>query len=396
MAREGTLSGVLERHVAEDGQYAEYGAWYEPLRAAGWRRFFRRALPRSRTRRSFRSCFPCGTCPSRFWPKRSRRVRGQCYGQWELCAVDDASTDAAVRECLAAAAAADLRIRVKTRGENGGIAHATNDALAMARGAYCAFLDHDDCIAPDALLCMAEAIAAHPEATLFFSDEDKLDAAGIRARPFFKPAWDGEWIRTTNCVLHFMAVRTQALRDLGGLTPGIRRRTGLGPGASRVRVRRARWRAPHPARPVPLARIARLDGRSRFREAGARRRAAPCDRNCTRTPARNGHRGTHDRRLAHCLRGAATPRRSFPSSFPRVIASICCAPASNRSRRTRRMRPSSSCWWTTARATPPPLLILQHLPTTGRRGWCGTTRRSTTLRCATWACARRAAPSSLW
>ncbi len=164
---------------------------------------------------------PVWNVPVAFLAEAIASVRGQCYGQWELCAVDDASTDATVRECLAAAAAAYLRIRVKTRGENGGIAHATNDALAMARGAYCAFLDHDDCIAPDALLCMAEAIAAHPEATLFFSDEDKLDAAGIRARPFFKPAWDGEWIRTTNCVLHFMAVRTQALRDLGGLTPGI-------------------------------------------------------------------------------------------------------------------------------------------------------------------------------
>jgi glycosyltransferase involved in cell wall biosynthesis len=118
-------------------------------------------------------------------------------------------------------ARAEPRIRLVRRSANGGIARATNDALALARGEYCAFLDHDDRLAPDALLCMAEAMAESPDAALLFSDEDKLDANGMRTRPYFKPAWDGEWIRTTNCVLHFMVARTSTLRALGGLATGI-------------------------------------------------------------------------------------------------------------------------------------------------------------------------------
>ncbi|MEO8752292.1 MAG: glycosyltransferase [Casimicrobiaceae bacterium] len=220
MAREGTLAGVLERHVAEDGQYADYAAWCERHEPRAGADFSARlaALPHTPL---MSILLPVWNVPEAFLAEALASVRAQCYEHWELCAVDDASTDPAVRACLAAAAAADPRIRVARRDANGGIAQATNDALALARGEYCAFLDHDDRLAQDALLCMAEAMAAHPAAALFFSDEDKLDADGVRARPFFKPAWDGEWIRTTNCVLHFMVVRTQALRDLGGLALGI-------------------------------------------------------------------------------------------------------------------------------------------------------------------------------
>ena len=68
------------------------------------------------------------------------------------------------------------------RTANGGIAAATNDALAVATGMYCALLDHDDTLAPDALLTIVEAIIRAPDAAMLFCDEDKLDARG-RAGP---------------------------------------------------------------------------------------------------------------------------------------------------------------------------------------------------------------------
>ncbi len=220
LAREGAIGGVLERHVAEAANYADYAAWcarYEP--AADADHGDRLAALARRPRVSI--LLPVWNVPVALLRETIASVRAQCYGEWELCVVDDGSTDAAVAACLAELAASEPRLRVARRARNGGIAQATNDALALARGEYCAFLDHDDRLAPDALLCMVEAIGAHPDAALLFSDEDKLDAAGVRAMPYFKPAWDGEWIRTTNCVLHFMVVRTALLRELGGLTPGI-------------------------------------------------------------------------------------------------------------------------------------------------------------------------------
>lgn len=220
LARNGALPGVLERHAAEDASYADYAAWcarYEPSANAD---FGPRvdALP---WRPLVSIVMPVHEVPVPYLAAALASVRAQCYGEWELCIVDDASGDPAVRECLAEAELAEPRIRVQRRDANGGIAVASNDALAMARGELCAFLDHDDVLAPDALLCVAEALSKNPGAAYVFCDEDKLDANDQRARPWFKPDWDGEWMRTTNCALHFAVVRTDVLRELGGLATGI-------------------------------------------------------------------------------------------------------------------------------------------------------------------------------
>ena len=220
LARDGAIAGVLERHVVQDALYADYAEWrarYEPAPDAD---YAPRLAALSR-RPKVSILMPVHDVPVAFLRETLASVTSQCYSDWELVAVDDASTDEAVRACLAEVAARDGRIVVRRRDVNGGIARATNDALALAQGEYCAFLDHDDRLAPDALLCLAEAVNGDAGCDLLYSDEDKIDPAGARTRPWFKPDFDGEWIRTTNCVLHFMAVRTSVLRDLGGLATGI-------------------------------------------------------------------------------------------------------------------------------------------------------------------------------
>ncbi|MBE7201090.1 MAG: glycosyltransferase, partial [Parafilimonas terrae] len=139
-------------------------------------------------------------------------LRAQLYPVWELCAVDDASTDPAILRLLEEAAAQDPRVRVLRRAENGHIARATNDALAMAGGAWCAFLDHDDLLAEDALYEVARAVRDDPELVLVYSDEDKIDAKGRRFEPHFKPDFDRELLHGQNYINHLTAVRTDALR----------------------------------------------------------------------------------------------------------------------------------------------------------------------------------------
>ncbi len=148
-------------------------------------------------------------------------LRAQLYPHWELCAVDDASTDPAVSQVLARVAASDPRMRVLRRPENGHIARATNDALAMARGPWCAFMDHDDTLAEDALYEVARAVRQDPGLVLVYSDEDKIDGKGRRFEPHFKPDFDRELLYGQNYINHLTAVRTDALRALGGLRPGF-------------------------------------------------------------------------------------------------------------------------------------------------------------------------------
>jgi glycosyltransferase involved in cell wall biosynthesis len=148
-------------------------------------------------------------------------VRNQAYPRWELCLVDDASPSPHVARVLEEEAKQDARVRFQRRQRNGGIATASNDALAMARGEYVALLDHDDELAPEALLEVARRVIADPGLDLVYSDEDKLDSAGRRIGAFFKPDWSPELLRSMNYVCHLGVYRRRILEELGGFRPGF-------------------------------------------------------------------------------------------------------------------------------------------------------------------------------
>ncbi|OIR03785.1 putative glycosyltransferase EpsE [mine drainage metagenome] len=148
-------------------------------------------------------------------------VRAQAYENWELCITDDASTDPRLRPLLERAAAEDHRIRLTFRESNGHICEATNTALGMASGDFCALFDHDDELRPHSLLLVAEELAAHPDAEFIYSDEDKIDELGRRFDPHFKPDWNPDLLRSQNYLCHLAVIRTSTLRSLGGMRPGF-------------------------------------------------------------------------------------------------------------------------------------------------------------------------------
>jgi glycosyltransferase involved in cell wall biosynthesis len=148
-------------------------------------------------------------------------VRAQTYDRWELCIADDASTDPQVAALLEAAAAEDSRIRWVRRPVNGHISEASNSALALAGGDWVALMDHDDLLAPDALLRVAHELRAHPEARMVYSDEDKIDAAGRRYNPYFKPDWNPELFRSQNMFSHLGVYQRALLLEVGGFRKGF-------------------------------------------------------------------------------------------------------------------------------------------------------------------------------
>jgi O-antigen biosynthesis protein len=143
-------------------------------------------------------------------------VRSQRFDDWELCLVDDCSSEPHVGEMIAAAQREDPRIRVQRRDSNGGIVAASSDALAIARGEFVALLDHDDKLHPDALALVHEAIAASPEADYVYTDEDKIDRAGRHSAPFFKPDWSPERMRTQMYTCHLSVLRRRLVEEVGG------------------------------------------------------------------------------------------------------------------------------------------------------------------------------------
>lgn len=148
-------------------------------------------------------------------------VRDQAYPNWELCIADDASTSPEPAQVLRKYMALDERIKVVFREVNGHISEASNTALSIATGEYVALLDHDDVLPPHALFSVVRYIHLHPEARMFYSDEDKLTAEGKRTMPYFKSDWNPQMFLTQNMFSHLGVFETALIGEAGGFRKGF-------------------------------------------------------------------------------------------------------------------------------------------------------------------------------
>jgi len=144
-----------------------------------------------------------------------RSVRRQTFSDWELCLVDDGSSDPEVIATLERHAASDPRIHLKRRDTAGGISTATNTALDLATGEYIALLDHDDSLALDALRRVADQIALQPDLDMIYSDEDVVDDSGF-IEPHPKPGWSPEHMSALMYTCHLGVYRRTLALDMGG------------------------------------------------------------------------------------------------------------------------------------------------------------------------------------
>ncbi|MEI7755653.1 MAG: glycosyltransferase [Actinomycetota bacterium] len=148
-------------------------------------------------------------------------VVAQTFDNWELCLVNDCSTDPVITSLLDAAARSDKRIKVMHRSANGGIIAASADALAMASGDFVALLDHDDLLNEVALASFVEVLGMHPDIDYSYSDEAHLTPSGQIVTPFYKPDWSPERLRSQNYCTHFSVLRRSLVNEVGGFRPGF-------------------------------------------------------------------------------------------------------------------------------------------------------------------------------
>lgn len=136
-------------------------------------------------------------------------VLAQTYANFELILVNVSGPCADVDETLATYD--DDRIRVITA-PNLSIPENTNPGIAVARGDYVGFIDHDDFIEPDAFFRYVETINDHPQCDLLFCDEDMWDMSTKRfvgAR--FKLNWNPDLLYSHNYVCHLLMVSRHVL-----------------------------------------------------------------------------------------------------------------------------------------------------------------------------------------
>lgn len=112
-------------------------------------------------------------------------LQAQLYPRWEahIAAPRGEAADTARRW-----AKEDNRVRVFT-GEPREFARVLNAAAHEAKAQFLGYVPGHSRLALDAMLQLAEQLAAHPATELIYTDEDVWEADGRRTRPCFKPQW---------------------------------------------------------------------------------------------------------------------------------------------------------------------------------------------------------------
>lgn len=163
---------------------------------------------------------PAYNTPRKLLDEAIESVRSQIYPHWELCIVDDCSTDLTIALAMEELAAAESRIKFVRREENGHISAASNTALELASGSWIACLDHDDRLAENALAMFALKISENSDLGLVYSDEDKISELGERTDPFFKPDFDPLLLLGQNYLCHLSMFRRELVEQVGGYRIG--------------------------------------------------------------------------------------------------------------------------------------------------------------------------------
>jgi glycosyltransferase involved in cell wall biosynthesis len=145
-------------------------------------------------------------------------VKKQIYENWELCIVDDCSSNPETINYLSSVF--HPKIKIKFSDQNQGISETSNKAIQMMTGEYIALLDHDDVITKDALYEIVKAInAIDPD--LIYSDEDRIDHRGVRSKPFFKPDWSPYLLRAQNYICHLTVIKKTLSNSINGFQAGF-------------------------------------------------------------------------------------------------------------------------------------------------------------------------------
>jgi len=160
---------------------------------------------------------PVYNTPVAYLKEMIESVLEQTYQGWELCLVDGASENPAVKDTLTDYAARDERIRVVLLPENKGVAGNTNVGLAQASGDFVVFLDHDDMLVPAALSSVAATMARRPDAAVIYSDYAAMDEQGMVLYPLHCPDFSRYYYLSFPYIVHLVAIRKAVLDEVGFL-----------------------------------------------------------------------------------------------------------------------------------------------------------------------------------
>ena len=159
--------------------------------------------------------------PMDFLKKAITSIQNQFYKNFEICIVDDCSTDENVKHFLDHLQQSNSNIKVKTNSVNSHISITTNNAVDLADGEYLVFLDQDDELTNDALAEIVLYLNKNKNCDLLYSDHDKIDTSGNRFDPEFKPSWSSEYLLSFMYCGHLKCVSKELFLEVDGFRRGF-------------------------------------------------------------------------------------------------------------------------------------------------------------------------------
>jgi GT2 family glycosyltransferase len=93
-------------------------------------------------------------------------------------------------------------------------------SLAALTSELVAFADAGDALAPDALFRVAQRVAERGD-DVVYTDEDRVDDAGVHRDPFFKPDWSPDLLMSMDYIGNLMVARRSLIEAVGGLRASL-------------------------------------------------------------------------------------------------------------------------------------------------------------------------------
>jgi glycosyltransferase involved in cell wall biosynthesis len=129
----------------------------------------------------------------------------QIYPRWRACLVGAAT-----------APAADARLEACPLAQPADFTRTLNQAARAAGGTHLTLLPGHSRLSADALVEIADAFAANPALELVYTDEDRMDDAGRRSDPVFKPDWSPALAESGLFPGHLCFLRQARFAAVGG------------------------------------------------------------------------------------------------------------------------------------------------------------------------------------
>ena len=150
-----------------------------------------------------------------------KSIKDQTYKNYEICIVDDCSSEKEIIEYLKFLEKNDKSIRVKYHKKNQHISKTSNDALEMCSGEFVALVDNDDTISSFTLEECIKVLNNDKSIDFIYSDFDKLDRNGFRCNPYFKPDYSPDTLLSFNFLSHFNLIRKSIIDKVGGFDENL-------------------------------------------------------------------------------------------------------------------------------------------------------------------------------